>query len=138
MSFIKTVSTNFFQLQSELGFEGHTSTLATSFQSLFLQRQNLKFLCFRRWFRRLCVFDKIKITQLPSYLYELIPKRNHNYTKCCRTCIFKIPFFPDTIVKWNKLDANLKNAKSYMCFRNSLLKIGRAVRSLTFQVFETQ
>ena len=47
-------------------------------------------------------------------------------------------FFPYTHVKWNKLDANLKNAKSYMCFRNSLLKIGRAVPNLTFKVFETQ
>ena len=47
-------------------------------------------------------------------------------------------FFPDAIVKWNKLDANLKNAKSYMCFRNSLLKIGRAVLNLTFKVFEIQ
>ena len=47
-------------------------------------------------------------------------------------------FFPYTHVKWNKLDANLKNAKSYMCFRNSLLKIGRAVLNLTFKVFETQ
>ena len=36
-------------------------------------------------------------------------------------------FFPYTIVKWNKVDANLKNAKSYyMCFRNYLLKIVRA------------
>ena len=28
---------------------------------------------FRRWFRRLCAFYKIKITQLLSYLYKLIP-----------------------------------------------------------------
>ena len=35
-------------------------------------------LCSRRWFRQLCVLYKIKITQLPSYLSELIPKSNHN------------------------------------------------------------
>ena len=47
-------------------------------------------------------------------------------------------FFPYTIAKGNKVDANLKNAKSYMCFTNYLLKIGRAVPNLTFKVFETQ
>ena len=99
---------------------------------------------FRRWFRRLCVFYKIKATQLPSYLYDLIPKSNHNYNTrnidhidpyFCRTDVFKYSFFPYTIVEWNKLDANLKNAKSYMCFRNSLLKIGRPVQNSIFKIF---
>ena len=99
---------------------------------------------FRRWFRQLCIFYKIKITQLPSYLYELIPKSNHNYNTrnfdhidpyYCRTDIFKYSFFPYTIVEWNKLDANLKNAKSYMCFRNSLLKIGRPAQNSIFKVY---
>ena len=39
---------------------------------------DLESLCSRRWFRQLCVLYKIKITQLPSYLYEHIPKSNHN------------------------------------------------------------
>ena len=52
---------------------------------------------FRRWFRRLFAFYKIK-TQLPSYLYDLIPKSNHNYNTrkighldpyYCRTDVFK-------------------------------------------------
>ena len=34
---------------------------------------------FRRWLRRLWVFYKIKSTQLPSYLYDLIPNSSHNY-----------------------------------------------------------
>ena len=58
---------------------------------------------FRRWFRRLCAFYKIKTTQLPSYLYDLIPKSNHNYNTrnighidpyYCRTDVFKYSFFP--------------------------------------------
>ena len=77
---------------------------------------------------------------MPSYLYELILKSNPNYSTqnfdhidpyYCRTDIFKYSFFPYTIAEWNKLDANLKNAKSYMCFRTSLLKIVRPV----FKVF---
>ena len=93
-----------------------------------------------------CDFYKIKITLLPSYLYELVPKSNHNYNTrnfdhidpyYCRTDIFKYSFFPHTILEWNKLDANLKIAKSYMCFRNSLLKIGRPVQNSIFKVFNT-
>ena len=49
--------------------------------------------------------------------------------------MFKYSFFPYTIVEWNKLDPNLKNAKSYMCFRNSLLNIGRPVQNSIFKVF---
>ena len=43
--------------------------------------------------------------------------------------------FSYTNVEWNKLDANFKNAKSYMCFRNSLLKIGRPVQNSIFKAF---
>ena len=55
-----------------------------------------------------CVFYKIKITQLSSYLYELIPKSNHNYNTrnfdhidpyYCRIDIFKYFIFSYTIVE---------------------------------------
>ena len=79
--------------------------------------------------------------QLPCYLYELIAKSNHNCNTRnfdridpyhCRTDIFKYSFIPYAIVEWNKLDANLKNAKSYMCLKHSLLKIGRPVQNSVF------
>ena len=84
---------------------------------------------FRRWFRRLCFFYKLKSTQTPKYLYNLIPSgnskyntRNHDQIESyyCRTDLFKYSFFPYTIVEWNKLDATLRNAKSFLIFRNSL------------------
>ena len=53
----------------------------------------------------------------------------------CRTDVFKYSFFPYTVVEWNKVDADLKNAKSYMCFRNSLLKIGRPDQNSIFKIF---
>ena len=37
----------------------------------------LESLKFRRWFRKLCTFYKIKSTALPSYLFDLIPKSSH-------------------------------------------------------------
>ena len=39
----------------------------------------LESLKFRRWFRKLCTFYKIKSTGLPSYLYDLILKSSHMY-----------------------------------------------------------
>ena len=94
---------------------------------------------FRRWFRRLCVFYKIKTTLFPKYLYELLPTESHTYntrnienvdTYYCRTDLFKYSFFPYVIIKWNKLDINLRNAKSFLIFRNSLLKIRRLIISI--------
>ena len=85
-----------------------------------------------------CDFYKIKITLLPSYLYELVPKSNHNYNTrnfddidpyYCRTDIFKYSFSRYKIVEWNKLDPNFKNTKFHMCLRNSLLKISRPVQN---------
>ena len=49
------------------------------FNQKIYNEPGFKFLSLRRWFRRLCVFYKTKITQLPSYLYDLIPKSKHNY-----------------------------------------------------------
>ena len=69
-----------------------------------------KSLKFRRWFRQLCVFYKIKTTQIPKCLYELFPAESYTYntcnienveTYCCRTDLFKYSFFPYVIVKWD-------------------------------------
>ena len=57
---------------------------------------------FRRWFRHLCMFFKIKTTQIPKYLYEFIPSESHIYstrnsenveTNYCRTDQFNYSFF---------------------------------------------
>ena len=39
----------------------------------------LESLKFRRYSRRLCTFFKIQQTELPSYLFNLIPQFNHIY-----------------------------------------------------------
>ena len=66
----------------------------------------LESLRFRRWFRKLCTFYKIKNTGLPSYLLKLIPKTSDMYNTCSledvatlysRTDIFKYLFFLSTI-----------------------------------------
>ena len=58
---------------------------------------------FRKWFRQLFVFYKIKTNQIPKYLYELLPTESHTYNArniengenyYCRTDVFKYSFFP--------------------------------------------
>ena len=50
-------------------------------------------------------------------------------TYYCRTDLFKYSFFPYVIVKWYKRDINLRNSKSFLIFRNSLLKKGRPLQN---------
>ena len=93
---------------------------------------------FKRWFRRLCVYYKTKTTEIPNYFYGLLPTESHTYntrnienmkTCYCRTDLFKYSFFLYVTVEWNKLDINLRIGKSFLIFRNSLLKIGRPMQN---------
>ena len=78
------------KLYSELGFES---------------------LKFRHWFRKLCIFFKLKASGLPEYLFDFIPQNNHLCnthfledvtTFYSRTDAFKYSFFPSTILECNK------------------------------------
>ena len=61
---------------------------------------------FRRGFRKFCTFYKIKITGLPSYLFDLIPKSSHMYnTRSLEDVAGLISSsIPSTISEWNKLE----------------------------------
>ena len=116
-----------------------TGAIKGTSQLKIYKKLGLESLKFRRWFRRLCLFYKLRSTQTPEYLYNLIPLGNcvyntrnqdHINTYYCRTDLFKYSFFPCTIVEWNKLDITLRNAKLLLIFKNSLLKIGRYLKSI--------
>ena len=103
----------------------------------------LESLKFRRWFRKLCTFYKIKSTGLPSYLYDLIPKSSHMYNTrsvedvamlYSRTDIFKYSFFPSTISEWNKLDLKIQQSKTLLTFQNALIKIGWPIPKPVYNV----
>ena len=77
------------------------------------------------------MFYKIKALKILEYLYNLIPSdhwtcntQNLDFVEIYfrRTDAFKYSFFSYSISKWNKLDPDLCNAKSYSTFRKSLLK----------------
>ena len=40
------------------------------------------------------------------------------------------------IIKWNKLDVTVRNAKSFLIFKNLLLKIGRPIQNSIFKVHD--
>ena len=97
----------------------------------------------RRWFGKLCLFYKIVNNQLPSYLFDYIPstdriyntrnaadvpwiKSNHNF--------FKNSYIPSTIIEWNKLDQDIRNAESYALFRKHVLGFNRPRLNNIFNV----
>ena len=90
-----------------------TSAIKGTSTTNFYKESGIESLSFRRWFRRLCTFYKIKTQREPKYLYKLIPLKNNTYdtrsihsvgTYFCRTNVFEYSFFPHTIREWNKLD----------------------------------
>ena len=54
----------------------------------------------------------------------------------CRTDLFKYSFFPYAIVECNKLDVTVRNAKSFLIFKNLLLKIGRPIQNSIFKIHD--
>ena len=45
-------------------------------------------------------------------------------------------FFRYSIIEWNKLDINLRNAKPFLIFRYSLLKIGRPMQNSIYNTHD--
>ena len=76
---------------------------------------------------------KSKRLRYLNILHYLIPSDHQTYntrnldfveTYFCRINALKYSFFPYSISEWNKLDSELRNAKSYSTFRKSLLNSG--------------
>ena len=97
----------------------------------------------RRWLRRLCYLYKIVNTKQPAHLYDLIPpfqrsSRNKGciYEPFCRTVSFKNSFLPYAIKEWNKLDSEIRNAKTYASFRKMLLNFIRPIGNSTHKIYD--
>ena len=78
-------------------------------------------------------------------MYDLISKGSCTYntrnqdkieTYYCITDLFKYSFFPYTIVERNKLDVTVRNAKSFLIFKNLLLKIDRPIQNSMFKIHD--
>ena len=120
-----------------------TNAIKGTSRTKLYKELGIESLSFRRWFRRLCTFYKIKTQRAPKYLYKLIPLKNNTYdtrsthsvgTYFCRKVPSNTPFSPYTIREWNKLDLQLCNEKSLKKFRNILLKLGRPTPDLIYRI----
>ena len=105
------------------------------------QELGLESLQSRRWYRKHCLFYKLFKENKPVYLFNLNATKNLNYHTRNTDKIalfhtkynfFKNPFFPSTVIEWNKLDPNLRSASSLSIFKNNLLKFIRPSRNSFF------
>ena len=99
----------------------------------------------RRWYRRLCHFFKLKLTQYPAYLFSLIPperqisydlRNPHAYAQNrARTDRFSNSYFYNTLYEWNKLPAEIQASKSLAEFKRKLIALIRPVKNPIYGVF---
>ena len=61
-----------------------TGSIKGTYKSKLYSKLGFESLKFRRWLRKLCTFFKIKTTDKPKYLFDIIPKTNHLQTLACR------------------------------------------------------
>ena len=61
-----------------------TGAIKSTSQLKIYNELGIESLKFRRWFRRLCVFFKIKTTQIPNHLYELRVRIIALYFRSCK------------------------------------------------------
>ena len=98
----------------------------------------------RRWYRRLCHFFKLKVTQYPAYLFSLIiPQRQISYDlrnpqvytqNRARTDRLSNSYFYNTLHEWNKLPTEICSSKSLAEFKRKLIALIRPVKKTTYGV----
>ena len=120
-----------------------TGAIRGSSREKLYQELRLESLKSRRWYRKLCLFSKLKKNKHPSYLFDIIPKvlstrttRNHNNIPLLNVKheYFRNSFFPSTVIEWNKLDNNIRNSESVSAFKKQILKFIRSSPNSTFNV----
>ena len=98
-------------------------------------------------FRKLCRFYKIINNQSLSYLFDYIPSTDRIYntrhaanvpTMKSKHTFFKNSYIPSTIIKWDQLDQDVRNAESYVLFRKHLLSFNRPEANSTFNVLNAK
>ena len=98
----------------------------------------------RRIMRKLCIFYETIDTKFPNYLYNTLKNREYppdsrfSNMKLLRPihCSkpYKQSFFPSTILDWNNLEKDIKEANSKQIFKNRLLNKIRPKKSSYFGI----
>ena len=109
------------------------------------QELGLESLQLRRWNRKLGMFYKIYKNKSPWYLFKLTPgktctyaTRNVDNIPCFknRHNFFKNSFFPSTIIERSNLDPTLRNSRSFVDFKNSILKFLMFLSAIIIMVLD--
>ena len=89
----------------------------------------------RRWYRRLCMFFKIRNHETPRYLYDHLPpprdliynlRNSRNYSvPHSRTSRFDNSFFPYCIKEWENLSDEIKISASLAEFKRKIISFIR-------------
>ena len=103
-----------------------TGAIRGAFKEKLYQDIGFESLKDRAWLRRLCYLYKIVNTKQLAYVYDLIPSfQRSSCNKCCiyepfcRTVSFKNSFLPYAIKERNKLDFEIRNAKTCFLSKNA-------------------
>ena len=90
-------------------------------------------LYYRRWYRRLCHFYKLRNDQRSYYLYSEIPQeRNLHYSlrrpnayepNVISTNRFSHTYFQNCMREWNLLDESIKNSPTISVFKRELVRL---------------
>ena len=101
----------------------------------------LKTLEKRRGYRKLCCFYKTFRYICPKHLFNIIPTSvsTYNTRNTNNIPLFKVKhnfirnsFFPSAVIKWNKLDLNIRNTESLNIFKKTLLNFIRPSGNTVF------
>ena len=120
-----------------------TGAIKGTSRDLLYQELGLESLEKRRWCRRMCLFWKIWNGLAPQYLTKLLPvyqvsrnpRRQEQLVSFHRnTNYFYNSFFPFCTDRWNEIDPALKNIKSLVLFKKSLLEFIRPAANPVFDV----
>ena len=98
-------------------------------------------LYYRRWYRRLCHFYKLRNNQGPLYLYSETPQERTSHHNLRRANVyednaksinrFSHTYFQNCMRDWNQLDEAIKSSPTVSVFKRELMRlIGPQKRSL--------
>ena len=101
-----------------------------------------KILYYRRWYRRLCHFYKLRNNQRPLYLYSEIPQEHtfhHNLRRANiyeanakSTDRFSHTYFQTCMREWNQLDECIKISPTVSVFKRELMSLIRPQKRSLF------
>ena len=103
---------------------------------------------YRRWYRRLCHFYKLRSDQRPLYLYNEIPDERTFSYKLQRPNVFESSakstdrfthiYFQNCVREWNQLDQLIRNCPTISGFKLQHVRLVRPTKKSIFGVHDIE